>query len=197
MFSFFKGRHNPNSPKHRANGATSQITIDETILEGKKAIQSLVDRQTLLEAQIKHATEEAKARAGVEDKAGAIASLRKKKLYMEELARINNSIVTLETQHITLESASIQHTAYTALSKGVELQKQLQANMPIEKLDRLIEDMQEQREFQAEINDAFNQIYDNTEFDQDYDELLNECKLDPPKLNDTSVGATLTYEKLT
>ena len=52
---------------------------------------------------------------------------------------------------MTLESAQTQQVAVQALQLGVQAQKDMNKQINIDKIDQLIEDMQEQQDIQNEV----------------------------------------------
>ncbi|AFZ80933.1 SNF7 family member protein [Theileria equi strain WA] len=149
--------------------------VNSAIAHTENTVKELSKRQTELEARIKKCLEEAKTKASANDKVGALAALRKKKLFEEEINRISSSIIALESQNITLESAHMQHMAINALSTGLSAHKKIQETMNVNKIDVLMDELEEQREAQAEIYDAMTQGVPQTlEFEDELNELMAE-----------------------
>ncbi|GBE59360.1 SNF7 family protein [Babesia ovata] len=140
-----------------APSADSKSAVQQALKLGNDAIRDMNTRMSQLDARIKECVEEAKRKHANNDKQGALGALRRKKLYEDEVARISASIMTLESQNITLEGAQMQQLALSALSTGVTAHKKLQQHMATREVDELMEQLEEQRDAQAEIHDAMTQ----------------------------------------
>lgn len=174
VFSFFRSA-NKSSIKEPSAG--SMTDVQNALSMSQKAINDLSTRHKQLEDRIKECVVEAKKKHSNNDKPGALAALRRKKLYEEEATRIASSIMTLETQNITLEGAQMQQLALSALSTGVAAHKTLQEHMDPSKVDMLMDQLEEQREAQLEIFDAMTQgVSLPSEFEDELEALMQEEK---------------------
>ena len=93
----------------------------------------------------------AREKAKAKDKRGAMTALKQKKMLSTELESLSQARLTLEQQIMTLESAQTQQVAVQALQLGVQAQKDMNKQINIDKIDQLIEDMQEQQDIQNEV----------------------------------------------
>ncbi|CDR96585.1 SNF7-RELATED, putative [Babesia bigemina] len=158
--------------------ADNKQAVQQALKMGNEAIRDMNKRMTHLDERIKECVEEAKRKHANNDKQGALGALRRKKLYEEEVARISASIMTLESQNITLEGAQMQQLALSALSTGVTAHKKLQQHMATREVDELMEQLEEQRDAQAEIHDAMTQgLSLPTEFEDELEALIQEEKM--------------------
>ena len=78
-------------------------------------------------------------------------ALKRKKMLETELENLMNSRMTLEQQINSLEAAQMNQIAVAALAHGVTVHKQLNQQIDAERVDQLMEDLQEQQELQNEI----------------------------------------------
>lgn len=78
--------------------------------------------------------------------------------------------MTLENQIITLESAQTQRLAVDALAAGVGAQKSINQQMSVQRLDGLMEDLQEQ----AAVQNEWANILSQNVLGGDDDDLLAE-----------------------
>ncbi|ORM41060.1 Vacuolar-sorting protein SNF7 [Babesia sp. Xinjiang] len=159
----------------REPSANNRDDVQSALAMGQQAIRDMNDRLRVLEERIKDCVAEAKEKYSKNDKAGALGALRRKKLYEEEATRVTSSIMTLETQNITLEGAQMQQLALSALSTGAAAHKRFQECMATTEVDKLMDQLEEQRENQLEIYDAMTQgVSLPTEFEDELDALMQE-----------------------
>lgn len=134
--------------------AGGNVKLTDAIMANREAVATLEKRQALIEKKIADQLEEAKARARAKDKNGGILALKKKKMLENELTTLQNSRMTLEQQILSLESSQTQAIAVTALATGVQAQKTMNTQLNVDKLDELMEDLQEQQDMQNEISNV-------------------------------------------
>ena len=125
--------------------------LPDAIQKNKGAIDTLDKRQKLLEKRISDEESDAKTRVGAGDKRGALMALKRKKMLETELENLMNSRMTLEQQINSLESAQMNQIAVSALAHGVNVHKHLNKQVDADKVDQLMEDLQEQQDLQNEI----------------------------------------------
>eukprot|EP00919_Chromeraceae_sp_WS-2016_P008664 GHVR01020346.1.p1 GENE.GHVR01020346.1~~GHVR01020346.1.p1 ORF type:complete len:166 (+),score=46.18 GHVR01020346.1:294-791(+) len=91
-------------------------------------------------------------------------------MYTVQRDQVNNQRIALEQQIMSLESAQTQQQAVAALRTGVTAQTQLAKKLNFGELVKLMDEVQDQKDLQDEIDDVFRehaQVADD-------DELLNE-----------------------
>jgi len=103
---------------------------------------------------------------------GALFALKRKKLYEAEVDKIQNVKMTLETQVINLESAAQNAQTYKAMQAGTTTMKKIRQDVGLENVDDVMDEIKEEMELAAEINNAIAQPIDP--FLADEDELLAE-----------------------
>lgn len=142
--------------KEEPSGPTAggNVKLTDAIMQNREAVATLEKRQALIEKKIADQLEEAKARARAKDKNGGILALKKKKMLENELTTLQNSRMTLEQQILSLESSQTQAIAVSALATGVQAQKNMNTQLNVDKLDELMEDLQEQQDMQNEISNV-------------------------------------------
>jgi hypothetical protein len=126
-------------------------SLPDAIVNNKEAILTLEKRQTFIERKIELQIADAKEKARNKDKRGALMALKRKKMLTAELEQLQNARLTLEQQIMSLESTQTQQVAVGALSTGVEAQKHMQAQLDIDKVEDLMDDIKEQQDMQQEI----------------------------------------------
>jgi charged multivesicular body protein 4A/B len=103
---------------------------------------------------------------------GALFAMKRKKMYEAEVDKIQNVKMTLETQVINLESAAQNAQTYKAMAAGSNTMKKIRQDVGIEKVDDMMDEIREEMELAAEINNAIAAPVDPLMADED--ELLAE-----------------------
>jgi charged multivesicular body protein 4 len=98
--------------------------------------------------------------------------MKRKKLYEQEVDKIENVKMTLETQVINLESAAQNALTFKAMDAGAKTMKKIRTDVGIEQVDDMMDAIKEEMEMANEINDAIAQPVDPLLADDD--ELLAE-----------------------
>jgi len=98
--------------------------------------------------------------------------MKRKKMYEQEIDKIQNVKMTLETQVINLESAAQNAETFKAMEAGSKTMKKIRTEVGIEKVDDMMDEIKEEMEMANEINSAIAQPVDP--FLADEDELLAE-----------------------
>jgi len=106
---------------------------------------------------------------------GALYAMKRKKLYEQEMAKIQNVRFTLETQVMNLESAQQNAQTYQALKQGNTAMKGIREDVGIDQVDDVMDEIKEEMEMAQEINDAIAQPVDPLMADED--ELLEELNM--------------------
>tara|TARA_B110001450_G_C17273302_1_gene340428 strand:- start:71 stop:523 length:453 start_codon:yes stop_codon:yes gene_type:complete len=101
--------------------------------------------------------------------------MKRKKLYEQEMTKIQNVRFTLETQVINLESAQQNAQTYSALKQGNIAMQGIRKDVGIEQVDDVMDEIKEEMEMAQEINDAIAQPVDPLMADED--ELLEELNM--------------------
>ena len=139
------------------SAAQPQVSPTDAIMKNKEAIETVTKRQDFLEKRVAQQDGLAREKAKAKDKRGAMMALKQKKMLSTELESLSQARLTLEQQIMTLESAQTQQVAVQALQLGVQAQKDMNKQINIDKIDQLIEDMQEQRDIQDEVTQVLSQ----------------------------------------
>ena len=103
---------------------------------------------------------------------GALFSMKRKKMFEQEMDKIQNVKMTLETQVINLESAAQNAETFKAMEAGSKTMKKIRTDVGIDKVDDMMDDIKNEMEMANEINDAIAQPVDSMLADDD--ELLAE-----------------------
>ena len=90
---------------------------------------------------------EAKTKMAAGDKKGALFAEKRKKMYEDEIEKICNTKMTLETQVMNLESiATGNEAAFMAMEPGTEAMKIIRQEMEIENVDEMMAHIREEME---------------------------------------------------
>ena len=102
-------------------------------------------------------------------------SLKKKKQFEDEIAKNQGIQLTLENQIYSLESANMQKAVIDALELGNKSIKQINNNLNPDKIDELMDDIQEQADNSNTINQAIaqnlQQVYDDPDLLEELEQL--------------------------
>uniref|UniRef100_A0A7S2XMK9 Uncharacterized protein n=1 Tax=Attheya septentrionalis TaxID=420275 RepID=A0A7S2XMK9_9STRA len=145
--------------------STAVVTLRQSIKTQEK-------REEHLQRKVDAMVAEAKAKMAKKDKKGALFSLKRKKLYEQEIDKIQNVKMTLETQVMNIESASQNAETFKAMATGTQTMKNIRNDVGVEKVDDMMDDIKEEMEMANEISNAIAQPIDPLLADED--ELLAE-----------------------
>eukprot|EP00917_Polyrhabdina_sp_WS-2016_P032377 GHVP01069073.1.p1 GENE.GHVP01069073.1~~GHVP01069073.1.p1 ORF type:complete len:165 (+),score=58.79 GHVP01069073.1:506-1000(+) len=105
----------------------------------------------------------------------AIAALKKRKLLEAQYNTVANQKMTLESQILALESAKINEMAVHSMQEARMELERCNKTASVEKVDHVIEDLQEKMADQQEISEALSTPF-NTNVDFDDDDLEKELE---------------------
>lgn len=179
MKLFFGG--SKKSASKAANGGGNQVSSSEqlkgAIDKNNTAVGNLEKRQNYLEMKVTNMEEKARQMAREKNKRGAMEALKRKKMLLTELETLTNAKMTLESQTMSMEAAQTQAAAVTALASGVKAQKVLNTELNIDKVDQIMEEIQEQQDVQNEIAQCFQQggsMFDDDDLMDEFNQLQAE-----------------------
>ena len=145
-------------------------------------IELLEKRNGFIEKKKISLVNEAKQKLNGGDKKGALLILNQKKKVESEIEKNQGTQLLLENQLSALECATINKEVITSLMVGNKAIKQINQDLSPEKIDDLMDDIQEETENYKAIQDAMTQplqqIYDDDELLQELDEICEEDKED-------------------
>ena len=145
-------------------------------------IELLEKRNNFIEKKKISLVNEAKQKLNGGDKKGALLILNQKKKVESEIEKNQGTQLLLENQLSALECATINKEVITSLMVGNKAIKQINKDLSPEKIDDLMDDIQEETDNYKAIQDAMTQplqqIYDDDELLQELDEICEEDKED-------------------
>lgn len=174
--------------KSAAPVRTGPVATADTISKLREQLDSLEKRELHIAKKIALQVQEAKQKSAAKDKRGAIFALKRKKMYEAEVEKLQGARMTLETQVMTLESAHVNMETFTALRSGAEQMKAIHGQMNVDKVDNIMDNIQEEMATADEIGRAISQplgsqLYDDDELEDELREMeeleLEEKTLEP------------------
>ncbi|KAF8529202.1 late endosome to vacuole transport-related protein [Hysterangium stoloniferum] len=139
----------------------------DAIVTLRQQLSMLEKKEEYLKKKIDEETAKARHNS-VNNKAVAMAALRRKKAHEEQMDKISGQRFQLETQMNTIESANLNAETMQAMKKGSDALKAIHGNLTIDKVDTTMEAINEQRQIANEISDAIsNPMANGMEIDED------------------------------
>ncbi|CCD72323.1 Charged multivesicular body protein 4b [Caenorhabditis elegans] len=147
-------------------------TADEAIGNLRDAEELLIKKQEYFELRIEQEVESAKKYMKTNKKM-ALAALRKKKHYEQELSRIDGVLTKLEAQRTALENVGMHNEVIDVLGKTTETLKKEHAKMDIDKVHDLMDEIADGLAMSEELNEAISAPIGDV---ADEDELMQELQ---------------------
>lgn len=163
LFGGGKKKEKPANPEEALN----------TINKLRGTLEDLDKRQKVLEAKARNELETAKEKNRQKDKRGALYSLKKKKMYEAEVAKLDASKMNLEQQIFMIEGAHTNTSVFESMRTAQATIANQHRNITVEQVDELRDQMEEHQQLQEEIADALTQPMGNL-MNMDDDELMDE-----------------------
>ncbi|KAF5370042.1 hypothetical protein D9758_001100 [Tetrapyrgos nigripes] len=159
----------------------------DAIVTLRQQLQMIEKKEEHLQKKIEDELKKAKANA-VSNKAVATAALKRKKASEAELDRLSGTRLQLEMQVNTLESANLNAETMAAMKKGADALKVIHGNMTMDKVDTVMNQINDQRALADEVAEAISNPMGAPEIDED--ELQAELdELEQDELNERLAGA--------
>lgn len=181
LFSKKKSKRSSTAPVEQTHTTITKIR-DNLAIQEKREIH-LTNKIKILENQ-------AKSKMSQGDKRGAIFCMKKKKLHEQEIIKIEQIKMTLETQVMNLEGAVHNVQTFTAMKSGTNHMKKIRKSLGIDAVDDLMDDMRDEMDMQHEVDAAFARPLDPL-LGADEDELLAELNaLTEAEVHNTKVSSS-------
>ncbi|KAF7784598.1 hypothetical protein Agabi119p4_763 [Agaricus bisporus var. burnettii] len=140
----------------------------------QQKIQTILDRE--------HAIAKAHLATGQKDR--AVIALRRKKYQESMLVRTDKQMENLEQLVSTIEFSLVEVSVLHGLKQGNEVLKEIHREMDLEKVEKLLEETQEAREYQQEISDM---LANNLTLEDEESVQLELRKLEAEELAKTDI----------
>ncbi|KAI4835126.1 vacuolar-sorting protein SNF7 [Plasmodium brasilianum] len=150
--------------------------VYKAILKNREAIDALEKKQVQVEKKIKQLEIEAKQKVEQNQMNNAKILLKRKKLYEQEIENILNNKLTLEDNMINLENMHLHKIAVNALSYAANTHKKFNNEINTQKVEKIIDTIQENKDIQEEINQVLSFNLLNNVDDDEIDKELNLLK---------------------
>lgn len=152
---------------------TEHVPTTEEAIQRLLEIEDLLKKRSdLLEQKIDEELANAKLH-GTKNKRLAIKALKNKKRYEKQLTQLDGTLTTLEYQRENLENANSNAEVLKTMGFAAKAFKTVHADLDIDKVNDLKDEMAEQQELANEINEALSTPFNN---DIDEDELTRELE---------------------
>jgi len=136
------------------NQSVPKITAqDRAILDLKLQRDKVKQYQRKIQGVLDREHEIAKQHLAAGNKERALFALRKRKYQETLLAKTDGQLENLEKLVSTIEFSLIEVSVLHGLQQGNEVLKQIHKEMNIESVEKLLEETQEAREYQREIDE--------------------------------------------
>ncbi|KAF9819942.1 hypothetical protein IEO21_01803 [Rhodonia placenta] len=126
---------------------------DRAILDLKLQRDKVKQYQKKIQAVLEREHEIAKQQLAAGNKGRALTALRQRKYQESLLAKTDGQLENLEKLVSTIEFSMIEVSVLHGLQQGNEVLKQIHKEMNIESVEKLLEETQEAREYQREIDE--------------------------------------------
>jgi len=146
-------------------------TPQDTIARLRESLETLDKREQFLDKKIQQQLAEAKRYNAAGNKRMAVAALKRKKMLMDQQQKIAGAREKIELQMSAIESAKMDMEIIDTLQAGTKTMAEMHKGMTAEKVDKVMDDMQDQMAVSQEISDALGQQVGDV---IDEDELLDE-----------------------
>jgi charged multivesicular body protein 4A/B len=152
--------------------APREPSTPEAIQRLRDALALLEKRDALLQGKIDREVAFARDNA-TRNRRGALAAIKRKRMYETQQERDAAARTTLETQILTLEGSAVTLDTMAAMRAGASTMKAIHGNMTVEAVDEIHEEIAEQMGVADEINAAISQPLGGTAA-YDEDDLASE-----------------------
>jgi len=136
-------------PKEQAN-SNALATLDKL----NETLDMLEKKEKVLEKKANAELERAKEFSKAKNKRAAIQSLKRKKLYEQQIEQLGNFQLRIHDQMIMLEAAKATTETVDALRTGAATMKAMQKATNIDDVDKTMDEINEQTENMKQIQDA-------------------------------------------
>ena len=160
--------------KKKADKESDKKTVIDTIHDLKAQISRLEKRKKFIDVQIANNTDAIKAKLAANNRASALILVKKNKALEEETVKIDSMCLTMEEQIMALESANINTEYFKAVNRGNQVIKSANAKTDVDSVEKLMDDMEDQRETMRTINDLLMQPANKALEDEDLLSALEE-----------------------
>ncbi|EPQ28056.1 uncharacterized protein PFL1_04383 [Pseudozyma flocculosa PF-1] len=136
---------------------------DRAVLDLKLQRDRIRQYQKKIQTTLEHETELARRALATSNKPLALSALRKKKYQQSLLAKTDEQLSTLQNLVSTIEFSQIQASVVEGLRQGNTVLRQINDSMKIQDVERILQDGEEARAYQQEIDEMLQSRMTNDE----------------------------------
>lgn len=173
MFKLFNNMFSGSKPVTVTNTKDTTTNTIDVITQLRAQVETLDKRNNYLDKKIKNAVQEVRAIAST-DKKKALRLLNNKKNMETEIEKNGGIINMMEKQISSLESSIINSEVFKTMEKGQQYIKSTQNNVNVDKMEELMDDIDDQQVITQSITDIFTQRLDSVYGDEELLAQLNE-----------------------
>ncbi|KNC51578.1 charged multivesicular body protein 4a [Thecamonas trahens ATCC 50062] len=144
----------------------AEPTPRDSIIKLRETLDTLDKREAHIESKINKELATAKKYSKT-NRRQALAALKRKKVYENQLNQLAGSRMTLEQQIMSLEMASTNVQVLEAARAGAAGLRQAHNNMTIDDVEDTLDEVREQQDIAAEIGEALSQPLGGLDMDED------------------------------
>ena len=160
--------------KKPQQNSTTPIVINNL----REQVELMEKRNGVIKTRMETAFKDAQQKLARKDKNGALIALKRKKQYEAEIEKNQGIQIVLENQIYALEGATMQKTIVDAMALGNKSIKKLNTELNPEKIEELMDDIQEEADNFKSIQDAMSQplqqIYNDSDLLEELAQLESE-----------------------
>jgi len=166
------------SKKTQEAEAEAQRQTSSVINNLREQVELMEKRNGVIKTRMDTAFKDAQQKLARKDKNGALIALKRKKQYEAEIEKNQGIQIVLENQIYALEGATMQKAIVDAMALGNKSIKKLNTELNPEKIEELMDDIQEEADNFKSIQDAMSQplqqIYNDSELLEELAQLESE-----------------------
>ena len=157
--------------------AEAQRQTSSVINNLREQVELMEKRNGVIKTRMDTAFKDAQQKLARKDKNGALIALKRKKQYEAEIEKNQGIQIVLENQIYALEGATMQKAIVDAMALGNKSIKKLNTELNPEKIEELMDDIQEEADNFKSIQDAMSQplqLYNDSELLEELAQLESE-----------------------
>ncbi|XP_061164507.1 charged multivesicular body protein 4b-like [Saccostrea echinata] len=162
-------------------GKESENVSTEQAIQKLRDLEDLLNKKSVyLEENIQQETEKARS-AGFKNKRVALKALKKKKNFEKQLTEVDNTLSTIELQREDLENVGTTSTVLQVMKTAKEALQKANLKLDVDKIQNLMEDIEEQRELAREAQEALSMRIgpdDDDELEEELRQMMEEEEVD-------------------
>jgi charged multivesicular body protein 4 len=144
----------------------------------REQVELMEKRNKAITIRMEAAIVDAKQKLERKDKNGALIALKRKKQFLAEIEKNQGIQIVLENQIYSLESVTMQKSIVDAMALGNKSIKKLNTELNPEKIEELMDEIQEEADNFKSIQDAMSQPLQQIFNDSDLLEELEQLESD-------------------